>query len=143
MTLLLGMPGGFEWTILFFIGFLFLIPKIFYLLTLQSTLDAISPANRKMPSGNVWLLLIPLFGIVWHFIVIGNLADSIKAETNSRRIAIAEQKPAYNIGLPMCILDCLFFIPFLNFLTGLASLVLWILYWVKINEYKNLLTGRR
>lgn len=110
MTLLFEMPGGsFEWLFIFsFLGLL-LIPKIFYLITLQSTFDAISVGNRKMPSGNVWLLLIPLFGIVWHFIIVNNLADSIRAEANSKGIKIGESRPAYNVGLAMCILNCLFF----------------------------------
>lgn len=140
MTLLISMPGGTEWILIFIaLGGLTLIPTIFYLISLQSTLNAISIANRKMPSGNVWLLLIPLFGTVWHFIIVNNLADSIKAEANSKNIKITESRPAYNVGLAMCILNCLFFIPGLNILSGIAGLICWILYWVKISSYKNLL----
>ena len=96
-----------------------------------------------MPSSNVWLLLIPLFGLVWHFIIINNLADSIKAEVKSRNIKIEEQRPAYNIGLAMCISNCLFFIPVINLFTSIAALVCWIIYWVKISSYKNIiLTGK-
>lgn len=140
MTLLISMPGGTEWILIFIaLGGLTLIPTIFYLISLQSTFNTISITNRKMPSGNVWLLLIPLFGTVWHFIIVNNLADSIKAEANSKNIEIAEPRPAYNVGLAMCILNCLFFIPGLNILTGIAGLICWILYWVKISSYKNLL----
>ncbi len=39
----------------------FLIPWIFYLLTLSKALNRCSPANRSMSPGQVWLLLIPLF----------------------------------------------------------------------------------
>lgn len=92
-----------------------------------------------MPSVNVWLLLIPIFGLVWHFIVINKLADSISAEATSKDIKITEPRPAYQIGLAMCILNCLFFIPGVNVLTGIAGLVCWILYWVKITAYKNML----
>ena len=137
MIFLIGMPGGMEWIFIFIIFGILLIPKIFYILTLQSTLDSISPVNRKMPSVNVWLLLIPLFSVVWHFFVVGYLADSIKAEIISRRMQLQEEKPAFNIGLPMCILDCISFIPIINIFSGLGSLLLWILYWIKINEYKN------
>ena len=140
MTLLLGIPDGSEWGLIF-IAFaliaLLLIPKIFYLITLQSTLKAISEENRKMPTNNVWLQLIPLFGIVWHFIIVKNMADSISAEANLKNIKIDEQNPAYNIGLAMCILNCFFIIPYLNILTGIASLICFILYWTKINSYKN------
>lgn len=139
MTLLFSMPGGAEWILIFIVLGLMLIPRIFYLITLQSTFDTISVENRKMPSSNVWLLLIPLFGTVWHFIIVNNLAASIKAEANSKNIKIDEPRPAYNVGLAMCILNCLFFIPGLNILTSIAGLICWILYWVKIISYKNIL----
>ena len=144
MTLLISLPGGSEWVVLFIallLVALILIPKIFYLITLQSTLKAISEENRKMPPNNVWLQLIPLFGIVWHFIIVKNMADSISAEANLKNIKIDEQKPAYNIGLAMCILNCFFIIPYLNILTGIASLICFILYWTKINSYKSKITS--
>lgn len=133
------MPGGTEWFLIFTVLGITLIPAIFYLMTLQSTFDTISMENRKMPSGNVWLLLIPVFGIVWHFIVVKKLADSIKAEADSKGIKIAELNPAYNIGLAMCILSCLSLIPGLKLFTGIAGMVCWIIYWVKITEYKKIL----
>lgn len=144
MTLLISLPGGSEWVVIFIallLVTLILIPKIFYLITLQSTLKAISEENRKMPPNNVWLQLIPLFGIVWHFIIVKKMADSISAEANLKKIKIDEQKPAYNIGLAMCILNCFFIIPYLNILTGIASLICFILYWTKINSYKSKITS--
>lgn len=143
MTLLFDMPAGVEWFFILIVLGCLLIPRIFYLITLQSTLDTVSIENRKMPSGNVWLLLIPLFGTVWHFIIVNNLADSIAAEAKSNDIRIEESRPAYSVGLAMCILNCFFFIPGLNIVTGIAGLVCWILYWVKISAYKTtLLTGK-
>ena len=84
---------------------------------------------------NVWLLFIPLFGTIWHFFIVSNLADSIKAEADTLNIITDEQRPGYNVGLAMCILNCLFFFPF----AGLAGLICWIVYWVKISGYKNLI----
>lgn len=144
MNLLLSMPGGSELVIIFmFLGGIVLIPKIFYLITLQSTLNAISPENRKMPPANVWLLLIPLFGIVWHFFVIKNIAESIHAEAISMSIKLSEPLPAYNVGLAMCILNCLFIVPGVNILTSIAGLICWIIYWVKISDYKNVLNREK
>lgn len=140
MTLLFDMPGGIEW--LFIIGVALtvgLIPRIFYLIMLQSTLESISPENRRMSPGNVWLLLIPLFGIIWHFIIVNNIADSISAEANARGTKIGDPRPGYDIGLAMCILGCFFFVPGLNILTGIAGLICWILYWVRISSYKNMI----
>lgn len=114
-----------------------LIPVIFYLLTLQNTLKAVSPSNQKMPPGQVWLLLIPLFGIVWHFIIVQRMAESIKAEFDMRGQMPKEDKPAYSVGLAMCICQCCSIIPFLGWLASLAYIVLWIIYWVRVSEYKK------
>ena len=135
-----SMPGGSEWIlILFTLGIIFLVPYIFFLLTLQNTLKAISYENRKMPPANVWLMLIPLFNIVWQFIMVNNIADSIKAECERLHIPVKENKPTAGIGLAWNISSVCFFIPF----ASLASLVLWIIYWVKVNEYKNLIIANK
>ncbi|WP_226389839.1 hypothetical protein [Penaeicola halotolerans] len=123
-------------TLGFFLA-IFLIPFVFYLLTLQNTLKAISPENRKMEPTNVWLLLIPFFGTVYHFIVVGAISDSIKLELEKQKLHLPTGRPAYEIGIAMCVLNVLAYIPVLNYITGVASLVTWIVYWVKINEFKS------
>ncbi|MEO5997115.1 MAG: hypothetical protein ABIN89_10255 [Chitinophagaceae bacterium] len=141
MILLFSLPAGGEFIIMLVLGLL--LTKIFYVLALQSTLKAISIENRKMPARNVWLLLIPLFGTVWHFFIVSRLADSIKAEAISKNILIGEPRPAYNIGIAMCILNCLSVIPAINIYAAMASLICWILYWVKIIGFKNVLLNAR
>lgn len=119
---------------------LFLIPAIFFLLTLQNTLRAISPENRRMPPSNVWLLFIPLFNLVWQFIVVDRISQSIGAECARLNIPVTDPKPTYSIGLAWNICSCLAFIPFLG---GIASLVTFIIYWVKVSEYKKLIETNR
>lgn len=131
------MAAGAIIAIVIFAIIIGLIPVIFYLLTLQNTLKAVSPSNQKMPPGQVWLLLIPLFGIVWHFIIVQRMAESIKAELDMRGQAAREDKPAYSVGLAMCICQCCSIIPFLGWLASLAYIVLWIIYWVRVAEYKR------
>lgn len=115
----------------------FLIPFIFYLLTLQNTFKLIQEHNRSMAPGQVWLMLIPLFGMVWHFIVVERLADSIKKELLEKNHPLSEERPAYNIGLTTCILNCCAVIPFIGGLFSIAGFVCWIIYWVKIYDYKK------
>ena len=126
--------------ILLFAFALTIIPIVFYILTLQKTFEIISVENRKMPPQRVWLLLIPLVGLIFHFIIVKDLADSIKAEANSKDVPTKEPRPAYNIGLAMCILSCFVIIPGLKIFTNVAALVCWIIYWVKINSYKKMLS---
>ena len=140
MKLLFSLPGSGAFTTIILallILAIAVIPKIFYLITLQNTLKAISYENRKMPTANVWLLLIPFFATVFHFFIVDKMAQSIYAEAVSKNIAIAETKPAYNIGLAMCILNCLCIIPIINVFAMIAYVVCWIIYWTKIAAYKN------
>ena len=115
----------------------FLVPLIFFIITLQNALLAVSPHNRKMPPGNVWLLLIPIFHIVWLFIVVGNIADSYRSEFLERNITMAEQRPSYSIGLAAAILQACCVVPVVSILAGPGFLVCWIIYWVKVAALKN------
>lgn len=114
-----------------------ILPTVFYLITLQSTLNEVSRENRRMEPGMVWLVLIPLFGIVWQFIIVNNIADSLQAEFKVRNIDVGEERPGIGIGLAYCILMCCSIIPFLGFFTSVAALVCWIIYWVKISGFKD------
>ncbi|MBX3256014.1 MAG: hypothetical protein KF862_17900 [Chitinophagaceae bacterium] len=137
-------PVIFTWIVLLLI----LVPGIFYLLTLQKTLSVISPLSRMMSPQQVWLLLIPLFNIVWHFIMVSRLSDSIKNECARLHIPLKEEKPAYSLGIGIM---CLYLVavvinssgiaPVIGSLLVLASFTGWIVYWVKINSYKNLITA--
>ena len=119
------------------IGFaVFLLPLIFYCLTLQKALDRCSPESRAMSPGLVWLLLIPCVNIVWHFFVVLNVAKSLGAEFQKRRVA-TEPQPGQTLGLVTCVLICCGIIPLLGIFCSLAGLVCWILYWVKIADFSG------
>jgi hypothetical protein len=124
--------------LLFFFG-IFLIPAILYMLTLQNALSKCDPSVRKMDPGMVWLLLIPLFNLVWNFFVVTGIGQSLGAEFRRRGISSQEPCPAQSIGMAMAICQCCCIIPLLNVLAGLAYLVLWIVYWVKVAEFSRML----
>ena len=125
--------------LLFFIVLAF-VPFIFFLITLQKTMNIISVENRKMPPSNVWLMLIPLFNIVWQFIMVSKIAESVTEECIKLNIQTKESKPTYNSGLTWNICNLIAFIPIIG---GLAALLTFILYWVKVNEYKNLMIANK
>jgi hypothetical protein len=108
-----------------------LLPAIFYLLTLQKALNRCSPENRAMAPGMVWLMLVPLLNLVWHFFVVINVAKSLGAEFQKRGMT-EEPRPGQTIGMVMCILACCGIIPLLGVLCSLGALVCWIIYWIKI-----------
>ena len=134
-------PGPAEIFLFFFFIIIALLPQIFYLINMQNTLKAVRPHNRKMEPGQVWLMLIPLFGLVWQFIMVNKMADSLKAEFAERKINVGEDRPGVNLGITYCILLCCSIIPFLGVLAALGGLVVWIIYWVKIAEFKSKLIG--
>ncbi len=116
----------------FAVCILWLIPTIFYLKTLQDTLKEISEENRRMPPANVWLLLIPLFNVVWIFFVVKAISESLYLEYAKYGIGNSE-KPTHSIGMAMAILQICFIIPF----AGLAAFICWILYWIKVNDCRK------
>jgi hypothetical protein len=116
------------------------VPMVFYLLTLQRALNRCTPQNRAMTPGLVWLMLIPLFNIIWHFFVVINIAKSLGAEFQKRGIA-EEPNPGQKLGMVMCILNVCEIIPFLHIFCFLGTLVCWIMYWMKIAGFSNKLTA--
>jgi hypothetical protein len=59
-----GVP---EMLIIMLLAAAFCLPMIFYLRTLGQVLRAVAARNRTMAPGLVWLNLIPVFSLGWHF----------------------------------------------------------------------------
>lgn len=136
---------SYEW-IAILVLLAILVPFIFYLVTLQRTLAAIAIESRMMHPGQVWLLFVPLFNIVWQFIVVSRMADSIKNECLRLNIPAREERPTFTLGLTMTLLYLASLVlnqssifPLLGSTASLAALVCWIIYWVRINKYRNLI----
>lgn len=119
------------------------IPRIFYLLTLYNTMNKIKPENRTMQPGNVWLELVPIFNIIWQFFNVIHVSDSLQNEFKSSEIKISDARPAYSVGIASCVLACSLFIPILGILTAFCGLICWIIFWVKISNYSNLIDATK
>lgn len=119
--------------------FALLIVYIFYCITLSNTLKLVAPHLRTTSPASVWRIFIPIYNIFWQFMLVNHMADSIAAEYRRRGLNLSEERPAYQIGLWAAILGlcAIIPIPILNSLVSITSLVLWIIYWVKINGYKS------
>ena len=121
--------------ILIVIGIM-LVPAIFYLLTLQKALERCSIESRTTSPGSVWLLLIPLFNLVWLFIIVTKISESLHNEFTKRNIP-EDPQPGKSLGITYAVLVVCSIIPLLGILASLAALVCWILYWVKIAGYSK------
>ncbi len=129
-----------------------LIPYIFFLLSQQNTLLAVEEQNRTIKPGQVWLQLIPLFGLIWQFTVVRSIADSLRNELEHRnrisRLGIWEDglvdevniHPTFTTGQWYCILVCITAIPFIGFITFIFALILWISYWNQLIKYRKMIS---
>ncbi len=114
---------------------------VFYANTIRKTLLLIAPENRLMEPNLAWLVVIPFFNIYWNFVVASRLADSLTNEFYDRKIA-EEENPGRASGMLYAWLFLLSNIPlppFILITIGLLSMVYFIVYWVKVNNFRNLL----
>jgi len=113
---------------------------IFYILTMQKALKLAGDQHRKMEPGMVWLLLIPLFNLVWHFFVVKNVSESVKswATANGKNVGDA----GFNVGLVACIAHCCGVIPIVNVIAGPVGIVCIIIWWVKVAGFNKLMSAQ-
>ncbi|GMQ92055.1 MAG: hypothetical protein BMS9Abin11_1372 [Gammaproteobacteria bacterium] len=115
-----------------------IIAVIFFLLSLQKNLNAISESNRTMNPPMVWLNLIPLFNWGWMIYTAIKISESLEKEMTARNISF-DAKPAYVLGLTFSIMNATgilwSWIPILGLLIAIGLLVVWIMYWVQISKF--------
>ena len=110
-------------------------------LMVASCLKRLPTQFRKQEPGMVWLLLIPFFRFIWNFFVHPKVADSYKAYFDAiGRTDVGDC--GKGVSLAFCICSATMIIPYLNFLTGVAALVLLIIMLVRFNEMKNMIPPR-
>jgi hypothetical protein len=125
-------PGLTIWlTVMLPLLVIVIVIEVFFLLNLRDVLRSVSPQNRAMEPNHVWLNFIPLFGIVWIFVTVIKIRDSARAEFYSRRWA-ASSDFGYGVGLAYAILSIISW----GFL-GIAALICYVVYWVRMSELKN------
>jgi len=137
----------------------FVIPAILFFLAQQRILQVISPENREMSPGSVWLQLIPVFGLAWQFIVVARIAHSVSKEMASKmgdsildnsqvQIKGTDESPTNTIGIAYCILTTMgiiidyttryyTFLALFGSLCVITGMVCWIIYWVRLVNTKN------
>lgn len=132
--------------VLIFALLIFVVVESLFIISLRKALEKCSPASRAMDPGMLWLLLIPILNVVWNFVVVNNMAKSLGNEFRLRGIPNAEAEPGKTVGLAMSALGVAVWIPKLvpslatiGTLAGLAGLVLFGIYWFKINGYSRML----
>jgi hypothetical protein len=135
----------------------------FFFRTQYRTLMAITPINRLMAPGLVWLQFIPFFTVIWQFVVIVQIARSLRKERIFRmEESLLSNSPApelpsgtyptLGIGLAYCVLAFGFtvfnlfgtfnpnpdavFTPLITLGGVAAAFICWIVYWVKLGNIR-------
>ena len=129
---MLGLPLPELLAILLILGII--IVNIVYLLFLRRVFLGCKEENRTTSPNIVFLLLIPLVGGIYHFVIVLDIAKSLKAELDSLNIT-TESMPGQTIGLSMCAFRILAYLPHFGLFFAIISLFCWIFYWTKINSY--------
>ena len=101
---------------------------ILYIRSIQLTLAAVDERHREIAPGYAWLLLIPLFNLVWMFILVSRIRRSFE---NLGRAGLLRRptNASSDVGLALAICSVLSIIPYLGAIAGLVGFVLWIIYW--------------
>jgi len=107
---------------------------------LYNAQKAIPPEHRKIEPGLIWLLLIPLFNLIWNFQVFLKVPDSYKSHFDSRGRADVGDC-GRGIGLWYSIAAACSIVPCVNYIAAPASLVLLIIFLVKMYGLKAQMSG--
>jgi hypothetical protein len=110
-----------------------LLIKVMFLLSLSKALSLCKPRNRTMEPGLVWLNLIPIFELVWGFVTIVRVGDSLRNEFDDRRL---RDDGDYGKQLGIIAMVLLIF-------CGIIGVICGIIYWVKIAGYNSTLSSSR
>jgi len=125
-----------HWLIVFGLA-LIIVPSVFYLIALQKALEAIDPAMRPVTPGLVWLQLIPIFNLVWLFILVNHLKKGYAKMSAAGRLR-SETTAGFGVGIAMACLSVACAIPGVATVAVIPAMVCWVLHWIQVNEARKL-----
>lgn len=114
---------------------------IVYCWMLYQIMENVPSEKQSFPRWFIWLFLIPWVGFIFQLIMLPfGIPNAFKNTFPANQDAIRAADVLFKLGLAQVILTVFgFFIPIhpLNQIAGAAGLILWIVYWVKIVQFKN------
>jgi hypothetical protein len=91
----------------------------------------VPPEHQQIEPLTIWLLLIPIFNLVWNFFVFRKIPQSYRSYFNSQgRTDVGDCGEQIGLWYSICMVGSI--IPCLNYVAGPAALVLLIIFLVKI-----------
>lgn len=120
-----------------------LLPQLCFISTLSKRLRLISKKNRTMRPWLVWINIIPVISSIWFFYTIISIYVSTKKESVERGLVFGGSE----LGMGLCYAGCNAMLIIMGedhpqkILIGIALLVFWVIYWVKIAQFNRKLTS--
>lgn len=108
-----------------------------FLSVLRRALRRVSPENRRMSPGQVWLNLVPVFNLVWCTVTVERVAESLRNEFQTRQMHGPNETYGRNRGLTLLALLASGVLFYPAFITYPLALVYAILYWRQIERYAD------
>ena len=106
---------------------------------ISKTIKAIDPEYRAQAPGMAWLLLIPVFNVIWFFFLLKSIKSGFLKMHENRRISQPiDTGYAYGIAMGCC--WAAIFIPKLIFIALIPMFVFSILHWTKLNNARKRLS---
>src|SRR3989339_335463 len=112
--------------------------RVLFSWSVFKTAKRIPQEHHLFPAWFCWLMIIPIIGIVFDWMMLPfGVPWSAKKYFEDNEQAKQAANVLFGIGLAYAICISTVFIPILNFITGIGTIVLWIIYWVKIVNFRK------
>ena len=123
------------------IGSISILFLILYLNTLREALERCDAKSRTISPNSVWWMFCPFVNLVFHFVLVANVAKSMENEFARREVPLTPLPPKL-FGTATCVFSGAAFlfalIPgvpslFARSMSTAVALLLWVMYWQKID----------
>lgn len=94
--------------------FLELLITALFCTTMYNTLMQVREENRKLQAWQIWILFIPYISLVWNFILVFGMSNSIRAELEKREYEL-NSRPALVSGITYSVITLIISILVLSF----------------------------
>ncbi|MEO5644755.1 MAG: hypothetical protein ABIQ40_05425 [Bacteroidia bacterium] len=102
--------GGSLWLLFFLIfveiGILILFTVLWFR-SMYRAMSACHPVSRSADPDTIWLNFIPVFGLVWQFICVSRVSDTLAREYHRRGWYSDENRPALESGIVTGVVICI------------------------------------
>jgi Ca2+/Na+ antiporter len=117
---------------------LILAPIIFYILSFRKTAAIVNAAGGSAPVNSAWFLLVPLFGMIWFFVLLIKLRNAMR-----NTVAGEPNNQWWIFGMLAAILSVTgmtlssFFPDLISIFLLLTQIILAVLHWMKLVQVRQ------